>query len=615
MKCERVAVIALVCIGLLFAGVLARVAQLQHAPAKALESFITDRARDVRVPSPRGAIYDRRGRLLASTTPGHRLFLDPLRFPARTPNVFERVASASGYPEEIIRERVLPRIKENDTRRRDGRALIRYVAVGGILPTDRAQSVRELDIPGVHLERRPVREAVVTPTLAPLIGKVGFEHNGLLGLEHAYESALAPRAGSASIVRDAEGAPLWVEGDAINAPRRGADLRLSIDSELQRLAEIVLRKGLDAADARAGRLIMIDPATGEILVMLDQYRDVENIPFDPENVPEPDAQWPRYDVIPPDPRREIEPALARLRCVEDAYEPGSTFKPFIWSGVLERGKATIDETINTHHGRWRTSYGRPVADVVEREEQTVFEALVNSSNIALTKLAERLTPAQLQDIIRKFGFGARTALPLPGEAPGLVTPPDRWNKYTSTSVAFGYEVAVTPVQMIRAFSAFARDGDLAGTLPRLSLRHRDPSAEMLHRVIPASVAIDARRAMREVARVMVERNQGHGRLPEGVPAYSLFGKSGTAKIARPDGRGYFQKQYVSSFVAAAPYDAPRLAVLVVIDDPGPERIAQRSHYGSGVAGPVAARLLHEALEYLGVPHDTDPDAEPESQLF
>ncbi len=615
MKTDRTATVALIATALLFAAVLARVAQLQHAPPDALTAFITDRARDITVASPRGAIYDRRGRLLASSSTGQRLFLDPARFPTDTEAVFPALSDASGHPVELLRERLLPRMKENRTRRADQRPLVRYVAIGDILPEDRATAVTELDIPGVHLERRPVRDAALSPTLAPLIGKVGFEHTGLLGLEHTFNNDLAPTSGRASVVRDADGDPLWIEGDAITAPAPGADLRLTIDSEIQRRAERALRDGLDDADARAGRLVIVDPNTGDILAMLDLYREIETVQFDPKTLPEDPDDWPRCDVIPPDPKRETDPALARLRCVEDAYEPGSTFKPFVWSAVLERNLATLDETLDTHHGRWRTSYGRLVEDVVLREEQSVFDVLVNSSNIGMTKLTERLETRHLQEAIRKFGFGAPVGLPLPGEASGIVTPPERWNKYTTTSVAFGYEVAVTPLQMIRAFSAFARSQDRAGTLPRLTLRADKRAAPMLHRVIPSEVALAAREAMREVARIMVERNQRAERLPQGVPAYDLFGKSGTAKIPRPDGRGYFQTQYVSSFVAAAPARNPRLAVLVVIDDPGPRRIEDRSHYGSAVAGPVAARVLHETLEYLGVPHDPKPHDRNASNSF
>ena len=605
MTTDRVALATLIAAGALFAGVLARVAQLQHAPGDELRAHLSDRARDASVAAPRGAVYDRRDRLLASSDTRRRLFLDPLRFPRDDARAVRAVAAAAGLDASLIEETVSAAHAENDRREGTDKLLIRYRAIGGLLPDHAADAVAELPVPGVHLERRPVRESGAPESLAPVIGKVAFDHSGLLGLERALETDLAPRAGRASVIRDADGDPLWIEGDRLTPAARGRDVTLSVDARLQRLAERALAEGLEAADAAAGRLIAIDPRTGEILAMLDRYRETEAVPFDPELVPEDaDDDWPRFDVVPPDPVREKEPALARVRCAQDAYEPGSTFKPIIWSAVLERRAATLDETLDTHGGAWRTDYGRLLRDVVERDSQTVFDVLVNSSNIGMAKLAARLEDQHLQSAIRKFGFGAPTGLRLPREESGIVTPPERWNKYTSTSVAFGYEIAVTPAQMVRAFAAFARVGDRAGTLPRLTLLMQKNRPEpILHRVIPAPVAAAAREAMREVARLMVERNRRVGRLTEGVPAYELFGKSGTALLTRPDGRGYFTEQYVSSFVAAAPAQSPRVAVLVVIDDPGPNRVANRSHYGSAVAGPVAARFLHDALEYLAVPHD------------
>ena len=604
---ERVALFTLIGMACLFAVVLARVAQLQRAPSPELKVFLTDRARQVEVDAARGSILDRRGRLLVSSRTGRRLFLDPLRFPADAEPAIQAVARASGYDAELVRARILPRLTENEARRSDGRPFLRYVPVGGILPQARAEAVEALKLPGVHLERRPVREGLAAGTLSAVLGKVGFEHHGLLGVEHTLDAELTPTPGAARIVRDADGDPLWIEGDALSASRRGVDTRLSLDSEIQRFAEEELRLGLDIADAAGGRLVAIDPRTGEILALLDLEREVRAVAFDAATLPADESAWPRFRVFPHDAGREIDPAMARIRCVEDAYEPGSTFKPFIWAAVLERGKAAPAETLNTHKGRWRTSYGRPIEDVVARDEQSVFEVLVNSSNIGMVQLAERLTEAQLQDAIRKFGFGAPTGLPLPGEADGIVTTPRNWSRYTTTSVAFGYEIAVTPVQMVRAFSVFARQEDLAGTMPRLSLLHRGHTdARLLHRVLPAEVALAARDAMRRVGRLMTDRARAAGRFDDLSPAYDLFGKSGTARVPRPDGRGYIQKQYMSSFVAAAPADAPRIALIVVIDDPGPERIRNRSHFGSAVAGPVAARFLHRSLEYLGVAHDAPP---------
>lgn len=423
MTTDRVALATLIAAGALFAGVLARVAQLQHAPGDELRAHLSDRARDASVAAPRGAVYDRRDRLLASSDTRRRLFLDPLRFPRDDARAVRAVAAAAGLDASLIEETVSAAHAENDRREGTDKLLIRYRAIGGLLPDHAADAVAELPVPGVHLERRPVRESGAPESLAPVIGKVAFDHSGLLGLERALETDLAPRAGRASVIRDADGDPLWIEGDRLTPAARGRDVTLSVDARLQRLAERALAEGLEAADAAAGRLIAIDPRTGEILAMLDRYRETEAVPFDPELVPEDaDDDWPRFDVVPPDPVREKEPALARVRCAQDAYEPGSTFKPIIWSAVLERRAATLDETLDTHGGAWRTDYGRLLRDVVERDSQTVFDVLVNSSNIGMAKLAARLEDQHLQSAIRKFGFGAPTGLRLPREESGIVTP-------------------------------------------------------------------------------------------------------------------------------------------------------------------------------------------------
>jgi cell division protein FtsI (penicillin-binding protein 3) len=316
----------------------------------------------------------------------------------------------------------------------------------------------------------------------------------------------------------------------------------------------------------------------------------------------------RFRVLRPDPGREIHPALGRNRCVEDVYEPGSTFKPFMWSAVTEAGLARPDEIIDTEGGMWRTPYGRLIEDVIDRDRQTWREVLLNSSNIGMVKVTDRMTDRQMQLAIRKFGFGARTNVGLPGEAVGLVTDEANWTKYTRTSVAFGYEVAVTPVQMVRAFSAFARADRLAGALPRLRLvaaTEREIGADPIVRVIPDWVAHLARESMRGVAENMDNRLLREGIL-ETEPQYSMFGKSGTAEIANPYDRGYFDDQHVSSFIAGAPAEDPRIVVLVVIDDPSPDLVRQRRHFGSWTAGPVVRRITERTLAYMGVAPSADP---------
>jgi cell division protein FtsI (penicillin-binding protein 3) len=239
---------------------------------------------------------------------------------------------------------------------------------------------------------------------------------------------------------------------------------------------------------------------------------------------------------------------------------------------------------------------------------TWADVLVNSSNIGMIKAGERLSFGQMRDALVRFGFGRPTGLGLPGEAAGLVTSSAAWNKYTHTSVCFGHEVAVTPVQMARAFAAFARPGNLSGTLPTLRLTSPGPGDavnHVLYRVLPADVALTTRRTMVDVVTNMERRMQEKGW------RYDMFGKSGTAKISisgPPEGHvlpvwsnGYLQRQYVGSFVAGAPLEQPRLVIVVTIDDPGPEAVQGRLYFGSASAGPVARRVLERSLLYLGVP--------------
>jgi cell division protein FtsI/penicillin-binding protein 2 len=208
-------------------------------------------------------------------------------------------------------------------------------------------------------------------------------------------------------------------------------------------------------------------------------------------------------------------------------------------------------------------------------------------------VVERLSHDELREAIERFGFGSETHCGVPGESPGLVTPPDRWSRYTQTSVAIGHEIAVTPVQLVRAFSAFARDG----TLPPSRITAADPSGipfAFRRRACSEAVADLVRRTLRQVM------TEGTGR-PAQSQHYRLFGKSGTAQLPDPATGGYYEGRYVSNFIAGAPFEEPRIVVLCVIDDPD----KSRGHFGGRVAGPIVRDVIDESLEYLGVPPDKD----------
>ncbi len=599
--------------------VLGRVAQLQIAPDERLAAHIQDRMSSRPQLAPRGDILDRRGRVLSATRSGYRVFVDPSALSAPYGRTITALSRALEIDEAELAERIIPRLSENERRRALSLPLVKYLSIGDILPDWQVEQVRRITLPGVHLERRSVREITGGPAIASIVGLVGVDHHGLLGVERSFDERIEPTAGRLDYVRDARGRAMWVEASGYRPAVPGKGLWLSADLAIQQIADEEIERGVIDADAAGGRIIVLDPTTGELLAMRDFVRHLPGLTDPPQrgagkrarpDDPDPGAGV-RYRTIRPDPAREIHPALGRNRCVEDVYEPGSTFKAFMWSSVTERGLARPEEVFNTHNGLWTNPYGRVIRDVIPKPSLTWTEVLVNSSNIGMTQGVDRLTFDQARADILRFGFGVRTGIGLPGESPGLVTGRRDWTRYTQTSVASGYEIGVTPLQMVRAFSAFARSGALAGSLPTLRLRAVTPAelaAEKPTPVIPPRLASQTRDAMRKVGEIMNTRIRDTFK-EEAPLRYSLFGKSGTAEIPRPDGRGYFKNQHNSSFIAGAPAEQPRIVVLVIIDDPGPALAASRHHYGSWTAGPVVRRVIERTLEYLGVP-PTEPPPSP-----
>jgi cell division protein FtsI (penicillin-binding protein 3) len=679
-----------------FCLLLARVAQLQLNPPEKLKQEMEPRV-SVRAELPiRGDLLDRRGRVLSTTRVGYRVVVDPTQLKQPVDEAIVKLARATGQSEDFVGGRILSRLNENQ-RRAELRKKIeplaevegltptlaalkgvfssalgrgeatpleqpveaqareftgnsveseaptpvlkptRYLPMTRILSDQQVADVRAAKIKGVILERVMIREYPAGPEIAPVVGLVGFGHVGVLGAERMLNKQLAGTPGSVSYIRDARGKPLWIEPGQVKPGEPGADVRLSLDTEMQRLAIQELQRGVTEADAAGGRVMVFDPLTGEILAMADIVRDVPDakpypwVEVKPKPAPVPGARRgraapePREPTPPPPPPARYVtiyrpplaadiPAMHRPRCVEDIYEPGSTFKPFVWSTVTELGKARPEEIFDTEGGRWHTPYGRYLEDVTKRATMTWQEVLINSSNIGMVKAADRMSFKQLHDALRRFGFGQRTNVGLTGEAAGLVTSMKDWSKYTQTSVAYGHEVAVTPVQMVRAFSAFCRPGKLAGTLPPVRLvaaSSEDVRGAIIERVLPSSIAVLTRDTMRGVA-AKVERNLAtDASHSEGGWKYSMFGKSGTAEIPltpppgknlrRPKGTsGYFDDQYNSSFIAGGPAEDPKLVVLCVIDDPGPGLIRSKRHYGTYVAGPVVRRVMERSLDYLGV---------------
>lgn len=651
------------------AAVVGRVAQLQLRPSPELLANVTARVSAKKELPLRGDITDRRGRLLAATRFSQRIIIDPTLLKDADTSI-SRIASATGLSADELGRKLIWAMQENvrraaaieaakaagkdpfavedspeeleelvgpltavdgkfPTSKDDegkGNALkkpIRYLALSEMLDESQIRRVQEMQkdpkkrVPGLVLESHPVREFVGGEHVAEIVGLYGWAGKHKTGTEKRLNEDLSGTPGRIAFFRDSSGNPLYVEVGQIQRAQPGLDVRLSIDLEIQRMAIDELTKGVEDADAQGGRIIVMDPNTGEVLAMADVYRKVSGLAPIPVLSKEQLAKRgaisakkaelagsrERYVLVKPDLDEQGKPlpsGLGRNRVVEDLYEPGSTFKPFVWSVITELGYLTPNTLVDTEGGGpWITPTGRAIRDVHAAGTQTWAEVLINSSNIGMIKGAKLLSRKEFSDSLVRFGFGKTTNIGLPGESQGAITTLDKWTVYSHTSIAYGNEIAVTPLQMVRAFSAFARTGDLAGTLPRLRIRAVDegePSG-VVYRVLPKNVATLTRETLRQVCLNMESKHAKTA--PDGSPwKYAMFGKSGTSRPPAPP-FGYLQHQYIPSFIGSAPIENPQIVVLVVIDDPGPKRIASKTYYGAATAGPVVRKVVERTLTYLG----------------
>jgi cell division protein FtsI (penicillin-binding protein 3) len=534
---------------------LVRVAQLKVAPeARLLETVGTPISSRDEI-TRRGDVLDRRGRMAATSTLGYRLFVDPVQV-SDLSTIAVDLANLLGTDPVPIDQAIIPRSDR------------RYVVIEHLLEDWQVEAIRAARLRGVGLEPRLVRHYPQGDLAAHIIGMVGFEHSGLGGLEHVHNSQLTSLPGRLTYLRAANRQALWIEPTGYRPGQSGGQLQLSIDLVIQEIADRHLRDAVHRLNAGGGRIVVLDSRTGEILAMTDILNPREG--------------WKEQTE---DPIRKTNPALGRNRCVTDPYEPGSTFKPFVWAAATELGFADPDEVLKTPPPGvvYRTSRGRRIRDAFPYAEATWHETLVRSLNSGMAIVAERMSQRELREAVLRFGFGSPTRSGLPGETAGILTSPRNWNHYTQTSVPMGQEIAVTPLQMVRAFSVFARDG----TLP--PIRSTAISADEMHievtqQVLSIETVMLARDAMLDAA----TRNQSK--------TYQIFGKSGTAQLPRRDGRGYHENRYVSSFIAGAPFDDPHIVVLCVIDDPD----KKIGHFGGTIAGPVVRDVIDETLTYLGV---------------
>ena len=506
-------------------------------------------ARVVEISAHRGMVTDRNGEPLAVSTPVESVWASPADASLSTEQRF-KLARLLGMDPAELRRRLADSERE-------------FVYLKRQLPPEQAAKVVQLNLPGVFLQREYRRYYPAAEVTAHVVGFTGVDDNGQEGIELAYQEWLAGKRGSRRVIKDRLGR-IVEDVESIRAPQQGRDLALSIDQRIQYLAFRELKSAIAEHAAKAGSIVVLDATSGEVLAL---------------------ANWPTYN---PNNRDTLKMARSRNRAVVDLFEPGSTLKPFTAAAALETGLVGPGSVIDTEHGRF--SIGRrTIRDVHPEGFLTVSQVIQKSSNVGSAKIALAMAPQKLWAIFSAVGFGTQTRVGFPGEASGRLRAYQSWKPIEHATMSYGHGVSVSLLQLARAYSVFATDGELK----QLTLIRRDQPAE--------GKRVVSRRTAQAVRRMLETVTQPGGTATRAqVAGYRVAGKTGTAH--KLDGATYAADRYVSSFVGIAPATNPRLVIAVMIDEPG-----GKHYYGGEVAAPAFSNVMAGALRLLGIMPDAPPD--------
>ncbi len=536
----------LFCLLLAFLGLAVRAGVLQGMERGRLQAQGEMRyGRVLEMPAHRGMITDRHGEPLAVSTPVESVALSPSKF--------EITAEQRG---QLARALDIDRA-EMDRRVEAGRK--GFVYLKRHVPPEVAARVMQLGVPGVLSQREHRRYYPSGDVLAHIVGFTDVDDRGREGVELAYHDWLAGVPGSRRVIQDRRGRVIE-DVASVRAPRQGRDLALSIDLKLQYLAYRELKNAVVTHRARAGSVVVLDVATGEVMAL---------------------ANFPTYN---PNNRSNYETGRARNRALVDLFEPGSTLKPFTVAAALDAGLYRPESVIDTTGGALMV--GRhTIRDVHPAQMLSVSQVIQRSSNVGTARMALALPPKQLWRVLSESGFGTVPRMGFPGEARGSLRDPGVWKPIEQATMSYGHGISVSLMQLARAYTIFCGDGEL---MPLTLLRRVEPVAGVP--VISPATAL----AMRDMLQLVT---QAGGTAPKArIAGYRVAGKTGTAhKLV--NGR-YAPDRYAASFVGFAPASDPRLIVAVLIDEP-----SAGQHYGGQVAAPVAASVLSGALRVLAVPPD------------
>ncbi|MDY6485447.1 penicillin-binding protein PBP3 [Acinetobacter faecalis] len=528
----------------------------------------------------RGVIYDRHGVPLAISTPVMKVVIDPRDY-------FEAKKLYEDISAELIKDptnrklkRQLPDSNLNLDELADAvgmdraelrkkmneRSRSRYLVLKKEVPPQQADVILKREFQGVYTEKNYKRYYPQPQPNAQIIGLTNSEGMGIEGLEMQLNTRLAGVDGEQQVIRDKRGNRVK-DPEIIKEVEAGENITLSIDSRLQYIMYRELTASGVANNARSATAITVDVKTGEILAM---------------------ASWPSYN--PNDKNGLNNKDAMRNRGAVDSFEPGSTMKPLTVAMALESGKFTTNSVINTAPGTMRVG-NHTIRDTHDYGSLTLGGIIQKSSNVGVAKIALSLPYSTLPTFYKRVGFGERSAVKFPGESAGLILPKNKWNVSEVATMAYGYSLNATVLQLADAYAMIANKGKKM-PLSLYKLEELPKGEQMIDPKIADQVLL-----MMEA----VTLPGGTARQAD-IPGYRVAGKTGTAHKLRADRKGYSQSDYRALFAGVAPVSDPRLAMIVVVENP------KGQYYGGLVAAPVFARVMQESLRLMNVPLDKPLDA-------
>ncbi len=505
----------------------------------------------------RGTILDRNGEPLAISTPVDSIWVNPAEFASAIDQIPQLAKALQLKPETLMRR--ITRSMEKE-----------FLYLKRHLNPSAAQRVMALKLPGINVQREYRRYYPASEVTGHLVGFTNIDDQGQEGLELAMNYWLEGEPGAKRVLKDRLGRSIE-NVESIRPPHHGKDLRASIDLRLQYLAYRTLKAAVKSHNARSGSVVILDVKTGEVLAMVNQ---------------------PTYN---PNDRSQFVAQRYRNRAITDIFEPGSSIKPLIVAAALESGQYRPSSVVDTSPGYIQVG-AKPIKDPRNLGRISLTTILARSSNVGISKLGLTLQPDLLWETMTAFGLGEMTTSGFPGESAGMLSHHSNWREISQATISYGYGVSVTALQLAQAYAAIGNDG----VMKPVSLFAVDDSTAG-QRVVSEDTAVAVRRMLEEVVR------PGGTGVKASVEGYRVAGKTGTALKSAPG--GYSQDKYFSIFAGLAPASDPRLATVVVIDEPTGEL-----YYGSDVAAPVFADVMAESLRLLAVPPDAMPARDPGSVM-